>query len=66
MDGYALAREPKKPKPELPIIISSGFGYADATSFETPDDRAGFIAKPYNLAQLRDVLRGVPDHSPHE
>ena len=59
MDGYALFRELKKLNPDLPIIISSGFGDADVTSRIPSEEVAGMISKPYNFEQLRDVLKDV-------
>jgi PAS domain S-box-containing protein len=68
MDGYELFRELKKIEPELPIIISSGFGDMDVTSKISPEDIAGLISKPYHFDQLRDVLKGVVEgaHTTHE
>jgi CheY-like chemotaxis protein len=59
IDGYALIRELKKLKPELPIIISSGFGDVDITSQIPGGEIAGLINKPYNFDQLRDVIESV-------
>jgi PAS domain S-box-containing protein len=57
MDGYALIRELKKLSPELPIIISSGFG--DASSHTGSEEITGLISKPYNFDQLKEVLKSV-------
>jgi DNA-binding NtrC family response regulator len=59
MDGYALIRELKKLKPELPIIISSGFGDADFASQIASEDVAGLISKPYTMSQLQVILKKV-------
>ena len=59
MDGYELFRELKKINPDLPIILSSGFGDAGVTSGIPREDTAGILSKPYNFDQLREVLRGV-------
>ena len=59
MDGYELFRELKKITPELPIIISSGFGDSDVTSKIPRGEIAGLINKPYSPDQLREVLKGV-------
>jgi YesN/AraC family two-component response regulator len=59
MNGYELFRELKKLRPELPIIISSGFGDVDVTSKIACDDIAGLIGKPYSFDKLREVLKGV-------
>ncbi len=60
MDGYEMIRKLKGINPDLPIIISSGFGNIDITSKIAREDIAGLISKPYNLDQLREVLRSVP------
>ena len=59
MSGYELFQELKKLKPELPIIISSGFGDVDVSSKISREDIAGLISKPYSFDQLRDVLKSV-------
>jgi two-component system CheB/CheR fusion protein len=59
MDGYALFHELKKLKPELPIVISSGFGDIAVTSRIPPENVAGIVSKPYSFAQLQEVLKGV-------
>jgi PAS domain S-box-containing protein len=61
MDGYQLFRELNNINPELPVIISSGFGDADITSRIAEGEIAGFLNKPYRFDQLRDVLRGVTE-----
>ncbi len=63
MGGYELFRELKKLNPELPIIISSGFGEADVTSRIPIDEIAGLINKPYSFDQLRKVLMDVVEES---
>jgi signal transduction histidine kinase/CheY-like chemotaxis protein len=59
MNGYELFYKLKKINPELPIIISSGFGDSDVTSRIPREEIAGLINKPYSPEQLRDVLKGV-------
>ena len=59
MAGYELISELKKLDSALPIIVSSGFGDKDVISKIVPGDIAGLVSKPYNLDQLREVLKGV-------
>jgi len=59
MNGYELFYELKQLNPQLPIIISSGFGEGDIDSKIPRDEIAGLINKPYNFDQLREVLRAV-------
>lgn len=60
MDGYELIRELKLLNPELPIIVSSGFGDAEVTS-HLHDNIAGCVSKPYSFNQLREILKKVVD-----
>jgi PAS domain S-box-containing protein len=59
MDGYELFCELKNLQPELPIIISSGFGDAVVTSRIPRENIAGLVSKPYNYDLLREVLRNA-------
>jgi CheY-like chemotaxis protein len=59
MNGYELFYKLKQFNPQLPIIISSGFGEGDIGSRIPREEIAGLINKPYNFDQMREVLRGV-------
>ncbi|MFT5452563.1 MAG: CheY-like chemotaxis protein, partial [Enterobacterales bacterium] len=48
MDGYELVEKLKKLRPELPIIIFSGYGEGEVKARIRSDDIAGIISKPYN------------------
>ncbi|MDD5284608.1 MAG: PocR ligand-binding domain-containing protein [Desulfuromonadaceae bacterium] len=63
MDGYELFCELKKRNPQLPIIISSGFGYSAVTSRIPREDIAGLLSKPYGFDQFREVLKSVVEGS---
>ncbi|MDR3579739.1 MAG: response regulator [Oryzomonas sp.] len=59
MDGYTLIRELKKLNPDLPIIITSGFGELEVASRTSCNDISVIINKPYNIDQLREQLSGL-------
>ena len=59
MDGCQLFNELKKLNPELPIIVSSGYGDVEVVARIGSDNIAGLISKPYNPDQLREVLKSV-------
>jgi signal transduction histidine kinase/CheY-like chemotaxis protein len=60
MNGYELFYKLKQLNPQLPIIITSGFGEAEIASKVPREEIAGLLNKPYRFEQLRDVLkRGV-------
>jgi len=61
MDGYQLFHELKTLCPELPIIISSGFGDTVVTSRISREDIAGLVSKPYNFDQMRAVLKNIAE-----
>jgi CheY-like chemotaxis protein len=59
MDGCELFFKLKSLNPQLPIIISSGFGDAEVSSRIASDEIAGIISKPYNPNQLREALKNA-------
>jgi CheY-like chemotaxis protein len=59
MDGYSLIRELKTLNPQLTTIVSSGFGDTVVASKIPKGDIPELISKPYNLEQLREVLKKV-------
>ncbi len=59
MDGYELFHKLKSLDPELPIIVSSGYGDVEVSLRIGSDNIAGIISKPYNPRQLREVLKRV-------
>ncbi|GFO66933.1 hypothetical protein GMLC_05120 [Geomonas limicola] len=56
MDGYQLVQELKRLAPELPILITTGFGEVDVASRLTLDRMDGFLAKPYDFVKLREAV----------
>ena len=64
MNGYELFHKLKQLDPQLPIIISSGFGEGDISSKIPSEEIAGLINKPYRFEHLREVLRGIVERSP--
>ncbi|GFO66992.1 hypothetical protein GMLC_05710 [Geomonas limicola] len=57
MDGYQLIRELKSLRPDLPIVVSSGFGDAEVAASIPREQIVGVVCKPYTFEQLREVLR---------
>jgi CheY-like chemotaxis protein len=66
MNGYELFSELKKLNPELPIIVSSGYGDAEVGSRLGTDNIAGLVSKPYGPEQLREVLKRVLEGTTHK
>jgi CheY-like chemotaxis protein len=58
--GVALARAVREIRPDLPVIITTGYG-EKVTSESLARDVAGFAAKPFDAATLTATLRRVLD-----
>ncbi|MFH1026565.1 MAG: transporter substrate-binding domain-containing protein [Pseudomonadota bacterium] len=56
MDGEQCFRELRRLKPEVKVIMTSGYNEYEVTQKFIGKGLAGFIQKPYRLAVLRDVL----------
>jgi CheY-like chemotaxis protein len=55
MTGAALAARIRRDRPELPVILATGY----AGTLADPQDARPRLAKPYTLTQLSQALRGV-------
>ncbi len=56
MDGWATLGALRRRRPDLPVILASGYDKAHVmagTHLEQPQD---FLGKPYSLQDLRDAL----------
>lgn len=59
MDGYRLVTELKQLAPQVPIIVSSGFGDTVVGERFAPGMVAGLISKPYHFQRMLEVVRSV-------
>jgi FixJ family two-component response regulator len=59
MDGEQCFRELRLLKPDIKVIISSGFTQQEVTQKFVGKGLAGFIQKPYRLSALKEVVRGI-------
>ncbi|MGO9662372.1 MAG: response regulator [Polyangia bacterium] len=64
LDGEACFRELRLMKPEVKVILSSGYNEQDVVNLFAGEGLAGFIQKPYTsdelITKVRDVLVGQP------
>lgn len=68
IDGMSLARTLRDAYPRLAIVVLSG-QLNDESRWIVSDEGFRFLPKPFNLAQLRDVVAemlGEPDSKPPE
>ena len=62
MDGEEAFRELRRIQPDVRVILCSGYNEQDATQRFAGKGLAGFIQKPYKMAELREKLMEVlPD-----
>ncbi len=61
MDGLAVLAEIRRSRPDLPVLLVSG--YADRIPRE-PDRATRFLAKPFSLETLADALKQTLERSP--
>lgn len=55
--GYELAQRLRAEKPELKVILTSGYSEALASRGRLLDESFGFLQKPYPPQQLLDLIR---------
>lgn len=56
MGGLGTYFDLRKKAPAIPIIICSGYGVESVAGIIDNDEYSGFVQKPYNPDQLRDVI----------
>jgi two-component system cell cycle sensor histidine kinase/response regulator CckA len=59
LDGAATARELRRIRPEVRIVLTSGYTAEEATRQFTDRDVVGFLQKPYALTDLVAAVRGA-------
>lgn len=55
-DGLSTCREVRALRPDVPIILCSGYPEEEAVQRYGDDGPTGFLQKPYRLQNLRDAL----------
>jgi len=59
MDGAATARELRQIRPDVRIVLTSGYTAEEATRQFTERELVGFLQKPYGLKDLTAAVRGA-------
>ena len=57
--GDVLARRLRELRPEMPIVIASGYDQGDLMAQFADDDRVGVLGKPYTEADLARALEDL-------
>ncbi len=58
MGGPATMRELHKRRPDLPVVLTSGFADLDSEGSSTPTPFQSFLKKPYRASELLERIRG--------
>ncbi|MEA3197059.1 MAG: hypothetical protein QOF32_1111 [Gammaproteobacteria bacterium] len=64
MNGVELAQEIRRRRPNLPVLLTSG--YAEAANRSAAAHRIKIIAKPYRMDELRQALAAVTEDSQND
>jgi DNA-binding response OmpR family regulator len=59
LDGIEVRRRIREIRPEVPILLSSGYGPDEAALRQGSDGPGAFIEKPYRLRDLRERFRAL-------
>ena len=63
MNGAVLAREAASRRPDLKVLFTSGFAEYAGRRYDSLDDDAALIAKPYRKSVLASHVRQILDES---
>ena len=64
LNGRETFREIRRVRPDAAVVLTSGYHEDEATRSFTGKGLAGFIQKPYQLNQLRQILRRILGETP--
>ena len=59
MDGISAFREMKRLRPDIPVILCSGYDEQEAMGHFTNEGLTGFLQKPYSLEDLKSKIEPV-------
>ena len=57
VDGMETLRTLREMRPELRVLLSSGYPQQESTAAAVKDDLTGFLKKPYRVHELQDAMR---------
>jgi len=61
MNGLEAFQRIREIRPDVPLIMMSGYSEQDTMGPLAADPKAGFVQKPFELSALRDTLRSFLD-----
>jgi PAS domain S-box-containing protein len=66
LDGTEVLREIREYRPELAVILSSGYSVSDLGHAIDADPHLSFISKPYDIHELTDALLDLCGRNRHD
>jgi len=64
MDGLTLLASVRRLAPEVPVVIFTAYGSADAAHQAREAGAAAYLAKPFGAGELRDVVARILSKPP--
>ncbi|MDC1294972.1 PAS domain S-box protein [Myxococcota bacterium] len=61
-DGRDLAHRLRRSRPEMGVLLMSGFADNVSTEGRIPDESSRFLAKPFVPAELKNMVRSILDN----
>jgi len=65
MSGVEVVRELRRRRPELPIVVITGYASREAVSRAEGAGATSFLAKPFDDAELLAAVRGAVEAASH-
>ena len=59
IDGFELLRHIKALKPQVPVVIISGYEKSNVADRIPDGHMAAFLRKPFSIAELEEILKGL-------
>jgi two-component system cell cycle sensor histidine kinase/response regulator CckA len=56
LDGYGTLSALRQLRPDLPVIMTSGYAEKQMTTYVAGNQRVSFVPKPFGIAQLLDSV----------
>ena len=64
MGGADVCRAIRESRPDLAVILASGYDLHESLADDAPVGRLAMLQKPYSLKTLRDAIRGLLEEAP--
>ncbi|HON96489.1 MAG TPA: response regulator, partial [Deltaproteobacteria bacterium] len=65
MDGFTLMGEIRTRYPQVPIVLITGFSVSEAKKMAFERGANAFVAKPFKLKDLKNVIESVSNEASH-